>query len=899
MSEDRRYHAFISYRHGGLDGLVAEKLHRMLETYRAPGAIAKKTGLKKIGLVFRDREELPTSPNLSDAIRIALENSEFLILICSRRLLESQWCIREVELFSELHGKDKIVTLLAEGEPEEAFPQQIRFLETNEGTVEIEPLAADVRAETSKESLKLLKTEKLRILAPLLGCAYDDLRRRHRERRIRAAVAALSGALAFSLSFGGFVTWQYLRINREMRMKLTNQSLVLAEYAENAFNDGDPELSALLALEALPKDMDRPERPYVAAAEKSLADALSVYDGTEGFRPGRIIPLPAKSLKVALSEDESYGAALTPYEITVFRPETGKIALTLPVMAQMTSDFEFLPGNRLVYSGTDGIVCYDLAAGQVLWQGRPAEEITVSGDGQVVAAVSHGGGGAHIYAADGVYMREIDFGGKKPFVLPDNALANPRDSLFLLNGDGSALAVSFDDGSVFLYALRDGDFSVLYEQSPAIHVEGAFYGEFLALSLASPMGKESLLQVIDTDGWRLVAEIPLTGNYARICGDGKGSLYFSAGSALGRMRFRDGSYDLITSVGGNIQFVGVSGDTVMLTSDTGDYAFFDTAAQRLSSHASSYVCDYAAAGERFALTGGLNATSVRVLAKTEGAGETVFSYDQALRFDEARINAAGDRAMLYYYGAFSLYDISGELLRHTVLPDSEAVTDQQYGPKTGNLAVIYRDALRIYSGRDGALLLEETGLDSVFFTWFGVRAVSGDGRPVFYDVETAAPLEADAEQSFAALYDPLDTWFSYRLGDPETDAYFIQDASRVIMAQRHGAPTVYDMKTGARIKTLRKDAYMTGASDLGGNVVTEYVSASGERYALLLNDSFDAVAEFPGFSGVMDGDVLLDGKSGKLKRVAVQTARELLAQARRALNGRTLSPEEAEDYHSQ
>jgi hypothetical protein len=266
-----------------------------------------------------------------------------------------------------------------------------------------------------------------------------------------------------------------------------------------------------------------------------------------------------------------------------------------------------------------------------LWRGSPADEIVVSGDSQVVAAASHGGGGARIYTADGAYMGEIDFGGKKQFVLPDNALANPRDSLFLLNGDGSALAVSFDDGSVFLYTLRDGGYSVLYDQSPAIHVEGAFYEGFLALSLASPMGEESLLQVVDTVEWRLVSEIPLTGNYARICADGKGSLYFSAGPALGRMNFRDGSYDLITSVGGNIQCIGVSGDTVMLTSDTGDYAFFDLAARRLSSRSSSYVCDYAAEGERFALTGGLNATSVRVLAKTGGAGETVFSYDRTLR----------------------------------------------------------------------------------------------------------------------------------------------------------------------------------------------------------------------------------------------------------------------------
>ncbi|MDR1961362.1 MAG: toll/interleukin-1 receptor domain-containing protein, partial [Gracilibacteraceae bacterium] len=298
-----RYEVFISYRHGELDGLVAEKLHKMLETYRIPDAIAKKAGKKKLARVFRDREELPTSSNLSDSINEALENSEFLLLICSRRTCGSQWVMREVERFGELRGKDRIITLLIDGEPEEAFPPGLREREVGGETIFVEPLAADIRAATWAESIKLLKEEKLRLLAPVLGCAFDDLRRRHLRRRLQRAAALIGAAFAFTLSFGSFSAWQYARIDREMQLKLENQSYVLAEYSAAVLADGDRGTALLLALAALPENPDRPERPPVRAAERALADALGIYDVFGGFRPHLAMTLPAAPGKILLSPD--------------------------------------------------------------------------------------------------------------------------------------------------------------------------------------------------------------------------------------------------------------------------------------------------------------------------------------------------------------------------------------------------------------------------------------------------------------------------------------------------------------------------------------------------------------------------------------------------------------------
>jgi hypothetical protein len=320
-----RYDAFISYRHGELDGLVAEKLHKLLETYRIPRGIAKKVGKKKLSRIFRDREELPTSSNLSDSINEALESSAFLLLICSRRTQESQWVMREVERFGELRGKDCIITLLIDGEPDESFPPGLREREVGGETIFVEPLAADIRAETSKQSIKLLKEEKLRLLAPILGCAFDDLRRRHLRRRVRRIASVVSAAFAFVLTFGAFSFWQYVQIDRQMQLKLENQSYVLSEYAAREFADGDPDMAVLLALSALPADLDRPDRPLVPAAEKALADALGVYDLRDGFKSHRTLALPAAPGKIVLSPGENYAAAVFPFALTVFDTESGRV----------------------------------------------------------------------------------------------------------------------------------------------------------------------------------------------------------------------------------------------------------------------------------------------------------------------------------------------------------------------------------------------------------------------------------------------------------------------------------------------------------------------------------------------------------------------------------------------
>lgn len=284
------YTAFISYKHAELDSFVAEKIHKRLESYRVPRSVlrskqGKNLKTRSIGRIFRDRDELPTASNLSDQINKALEESQFLIVICSPRTKQSAWVMQEIETFIKLHGRENVLCVLIEGEPEDSFPEMLRYEEVEQieayGSItmikkEIEPLAADVRATTYRKCKQLIKGEILRLLAPMLGCSYDTLKQRHRERRQRQIMTGLTVIIGFLLLFGGFSLYQNKLIEKNLQESLRMQSRYLATVSEELLYQGDRENAVMVAKYALPEGKND-NRPYVAGAEGALSRALGVY----------------------------------------------------------------------------------------------------------------------------------------------------------------------------------------------------------------------------------------------------------------------------------------------------------------------------------------------------------------------------------------------------------------------------------------------------------------------------------------------------------------------------------------------------------------------------------------------------------------------------------------------
>lgn len=75
--------------------------------------------------------------------------------------------MKEIDAFIALGRRDRILTVLVSDEPEESFPAQLRFVEQDGRLIEKEPLAANIASADRAGMMKRLKSEKLRILAPM------------------------------------------------------------------------------------------------------------------------------------------------------------------------------------------------------------------------------------------------------------------------------------------------------------------------------------------------------------------------------------------------------------------------------------------------------------------------------------------------------------------------------------------------------------------------------------------------------------------------------------------------------------------------------------------------------------------------------------------------------------
>ena len=289
---DYRYNAFISYRHLSPDQEIAGRLHSYIENFAIPSSLKKSLGIRKMGRVFRDQEELQISASLGDDIHEALDSSEWLICICSPGYLESAWCMEELRYFIDSGRRDHVLAVLTEGEPSDSFPDIIRLKEVNGETVDDDPLAADVRGASLSEQLAKLKSEKLRIMAALLGVRYDDLRQRARQRRSRMIMAAGAAVIVLLSGFLGFAFHKNSQITAERNSALIAESKWLAQSADEALDNGDKMLSLLLSLEALPKDFDDPERPVTEEALESLRSAIISGYGDNQYVPCTEITVP-------------------------------------------------------------------------------------------------------------------------------------------------------------------------------------------------------------------------------------------------------------------------------------------------------------------------------------------------------------------------------------------------------------------------------------------------------------------------------------------------------------------------------------------------------------------------------------------------------------------------------
>lgn len=212
MNSRQRYKAFISYSHK--DRKTAEWLHRTLETYRAPRAL-RKAGDGALRPIFRDREELSASSNLSEVIRDALDRSDALIVLCSPHSAASRWVDQEVAHIIDGGDASRVICLITPDTPAEAALETVLpkalLAALPEG---VEPLAVDLRPNADGRRLARLK-----IAARLLDVSLDQLVQRDARRRLQVMTAFTAAAVVVSVGMGAMtvVTLKSRQVARAQR----------------------------------------------------------------------------------------------------------------------------------------------------------------------------------------------------------------------------------------------------------------------------------------------------------------------------------------------------------------------------------------------------------------------------------------------------------------------------------------------------------------------------------------------------------------------------------------------------------------------------------------------------------------------------------------------------------
>ncbi|MBQ3375314.1 MAG: toll/interleukin-1 receptor domain-containing protein [Erysipelotrichaceae bacterium] len=460
-----KYKAFISYRHLPLDKGVAIKLHHAIEHFSIPKAL-RKNGEKTPGRVFRDQDELPISSDLSGDIERALDNSEFLIVICSKETKNSKWVLREISYFLEHHDRSHVLAVLVEGTPEESFPKELTDEYSEEGKYirSVEPLAANIVADSSAKRNALFRTEKLRIMAALIGCTYDSLYKREQRYVIRKVATAAAVVLLIAAGFIGVLLNRNAMITKNYENTLRSQSTYLANASQALLKEGDRLGAIALAIEALPSEGN--DRPLVPCAQRALDEAVNAYlspssvNGRDLQATGIISP-DDKNMKFEVEQESGLVCVITRNGIVslwnsdtctqLWKYETGKDYSGV--------DVQFIDSKSLILEIYDKVLCLNTADGSVKWQALYKDIVSTDSSFSMFECIQLSENKQRIYAFDEFSMIVLDSS--------DGSVLS-KTMLPVLEEEGEPVSyylsknktfVSDDEKFVFLFFFYNADYS--------------------------------------------------------------------------------------------------------------------------------------------------------------------------------------------------------------------------------------------------------------------------------------------------------------------------------------------------------------------------------------------------------------------------------------------------------
>ena len=675
-----------------------------------------------------------------------------------------------------------------------------------------------------------------------------------------------------------------------------------------------------------------PAGEYAAAAQKALTDALGVYDLTDTFRSDYVMELPSAPDDLFLSPGGSRLCAVCSGELLLYDTESGEEILSFSLCASRPGLAAFSDEDTIIYSDQDALCAYDLVRDLVVWQAAPAGQLTLSSDLRRVAAVTPDKTGAFIYStADGKEIAEISFDGRQvSFGNPNpqrrqkasekKSLSAPGSSLFSLNGDGSLLAASFEDGSISCFDVAAGRAFDLPGSSPGTCFEGGFCGNILAWSALR--GGKSVCLAVDTAALKApdhTSDIPSMGastsdsaseTAAPKTSESASDIYSTeADSSAVIVDCFSSDYDCLLQADEDgilvseqnilyswhperktddgsmpIVFSGRTVDpgTVPERKDDHDLGLITAAAETASDPLISFcrTQDCLAAGTADGqYTFFTKAESFSGSTENGAADGTELwlkdnSFEADVRCDFVAL--AGDRALCG--SRDSLYV---NILKKNTPPESGFFSyDPDYPHTEARLSadrrtiILYSDSgLRVWSAENGrsagrAAFPHENEVHDLKF-----RREEGESLlQVTWDDGTVCCYSAADGSLLSRSKTDLQ-------GEEDPNMEFLTDQYRIVCPPQEPF-TIYDRMTGEDLGGYYEDGTLVSIDQTGPCILATYIlPRSNDRLGILFNESFDSLAYIPDICDTLDGELIVDCRDGRICTSRIYSLAELLEMA--------------------
>ena len=175
MKEEYTYYAFVSYRSS--DKKWAKWLQEKIEGYRLPTTIQHENN--------------------------KLEQSKYLLVICSPRSAQSPWVGAEIDTFVEMGRRDHIIPIIVEGRPysndpaTECYNPSLlkHFPHSDNIDEDQEILGVNIHEEGSGSAYMKRERAVMQVVSRMLGVSFDRIWQRQKRRIIRRAVLSVLGSI--------------------------------------------------------------------------------------------------------------------------------------------------------------------------------------------------------------------------------------------------------------------------------------------------------------------------------------------------------------------------------------------------------------------------------------------------------------------------------------------------------------------------------------------------------------------------------------------------------------------------------------------------------------------------------------------------------------------------------